>query len=90
MLRVNKFPKEKNERPLQKPVKPPGFTHIYMGRWRHRSEKAGSEATLKRTVLGIPGWLSGLATAFSPGRDPGVPGLSPASLHGASFSLYLS
>ena len=27
--------------------------------------------------LGIPGWLSGLAPAFGPGRDPGVPGSSP-------------
>ena len=26
---------------------------------------------------GIPGWLSGLAPAFGPGRDPGVPGSSP-------------
>ena len=40
---------------------------------------------------GIPGWLSGLAPAFSPGRDPGVPGssLASGSLHGAYFSLCL-
>ena len=39
----------------------------------------------------IPGWLSGLAPAFGPGQDPGVPGLSPVSgsLHGACFSLCL-
>ena len=24
-------------------------------------------------LKGIPGWLSGLAPAFGPGRDPGVP-----------------
>ena len=37
---------------------------------------------------GIPGWLRGLAPAFSPGCDPGDPGLSPAtgSLHGACLS----
>ena len=31
------------------------------------------------------------SAAFSPGHDPGVPGLSPTSgsLHGACFSLYL-
>ena len=40
---------------------------------------------------GIPGWLSGLVPAFSPGRDPGVPGLNPTSgsLHGTCFSLCL-
>ena len=40
---------------------------------------------------GIPGWLSGLATAFGPGRDLGVPGWSPTSgsLRGACFSLCL-
>ena len=29
---------------------------------------------LKAAKRGIPGWLSGLAPAFSPGHDPGVPG----------------
>ena len=40
---------------------------------------------------GIPGWLSGLAPAFGPERDPGVPGSSPTSgsLRGACFSLCL-
>ena len=33
----------------------------------------------KTKKMGIPGWLSGLAPAFGPGRDPGVPGSSPAS-----------
>ena len=28
---------------------------------------------------GIPGWLSGLAPAFGPGHNPGVPGSSPTS-----------
>ena len=38
------------------------------------------------------GWLSSWAPAFSLGRDPGVSGSSPTSgsLHGASFSLYVS
>ena len=42
--------------------------------------------------MGIPGWLSGLVPAFSPGRDPGGPGSSPTlgSLHGACFSLRFS
>ena len=29
--------------------------------------------------LGIPGWHSGLAPAFGPGRDPGDPGSNPTS-----------
>ena len=29
--------------------------------------------------LGIPGWRSGLAPAFGPGRDPGDPGSNPMS-----------
>ena len=29
--------------------------------------------------LGIPGWRSGLAPAFGPGRDPGDPGTNPMS-----------
>ena len=46
---------------------------------------------LKHRAWGIPGWLSGLAPAFGPGRDPGDPGLSPTSgsRHGACFSLCL-
>ena len=41
---------------------------------------------------GIPGWLSSLAPAFSPGRDSGIPGSSSASgsLHGASPSACVS
>ena len=40
---------------------------------------------------GTPGWLSGCASAFGSGRDPGVLGSSPTlgSLHGACFSLCL-
>ncbi|CAD7676900.1 unnamed protein product [Nyctereutes procyonoides] len=49
------------------------------------------DITLTRLILGIPGWLSGLAPAFYPGCDPGDLGLSPmsGSLHGACFSLCL-
>ena len=32
---------------------------------------------LKLDYGGIPGWRSGLAPAFGPGRDPGDPGSSP-------------
>ena len=51
-------------------------------------------------AFGIPGWRSGLAPAFGPGRDPGDPGsdptsgsqcMEPASLSACfSVSLYLS
>ena len=42
-------------------------------------------------VRGMPGRLSGGASAFGPGHDPGVLGSSPASglPHGACFSLCL-
>ena len=33
--------------------------------------------SLFKLALGIPGWLSGLAPAFGPGRDPRVPGSCP-------------
>ena len=47
--------------------------------------------TLKMLHVGIPGWLSGWASAFGSGCDPGVRGLSPASgsLQGACFFLCL-
>ena len=47
---------------------------------------------LEKSLLGIPGWLSGLAPDFSPGHGPGVPGSNSksGSLHGACFSLCLS
>ena len=31
----------------------------------------------KKKSMGIPGWRSGLAPAFGPGRDPGDPGSNP-------------
>ena len=43
--------------------------------------------------LGIPGWRSGLAPAFGPGRDPGDPGWNPMSgsrcMEPASPSAYV-
>ena len=46
---------------------------------------------IRKLRQGIPGWLSGLAPAFGPGRNPGVLGSSAASgsRHGACFSLCL-
>ena len=60
------------------------FTHLYMSLpwfW----------GGLKAVYEGIPGWLSGLAPAFSPRHDPGILGSSPesGSRHGACFSLCL-
>ena len=53
----------------------------------------GQPETVKRR-RGIPGWRSGLAPAFGPGRDPGDPGSSPASgsrcMVPASPSAYVS
>ena len=42
----------------------------------------------KGYFLGTTGWLSGRASAFGPGRDPGVQGSSPisGSQRGACFS----
>ena len=49
---------------------------------------------LRTILLGIPGWRSGLAPAFGPGRDPGDPGSNPTSgsrcMEPASLSLSLS
>ena len=36
-----------------------------------------STAPLEHFYPGIPGWRSGLAPAFGPGRNPGGPGSSP-------------
>ena len=36
-----------------------------------------NKTVFKNSFWGIPGWLSGLAPAFGPGRDPGDPGSSP-------------
>ena len=46
---------------------------------------------LKIELPGDPWWLSGLAPAFGPEHDPGVPGSSPTSgsRQGACFSLCL-
>ena len=33
--------------------------------------------SLKKNNNGMPRWLSALAPAFGPGRDPGVPGWGP-------------
>ena len=34
-------------------------------------------SAIRNDKYGIPGWRSGLAPAFGPGRDPGDPGSSP-------------
>ena len=34
---------------------------------------------MKSSCWGIPGWLRGLAPAFGPGRDPGVPRRAPGT-----------
>ena len=49
---------------------------------------------IKNKILGIPGWRSGLAPAFGPGRDLGDPGSNPTSgsrcMEPASPSAYVS
>ena len=57
---------------------------LYLGRLKFLKEKQGF---LKTFRYRMPGWLSGLASAFGSGCDPGVlwsPTLG--SLHGACFS----
>ena len=53
-----------------------------------------AQNTLKNHNLGIPGWRSGLAPAFGPGRDPRDPGSNPTSgsrcMEPASPSAYVS
>ena len=50
-------------------------------------QRVKQRSPLKCNIQGDPRWLSGLAPAFGPGRDPGVLGSSPT--HGACFSLSL-
>ena len=38
-----------------------------------------TKAVKNQGGVGIPGWLSGLAPACGPGRDPGDPGSNPSS-----------
>ena len=65
---------------------PPLFSssHVYS---KHTLVTENKQVKINRHRM--PGWLSGWASAFGSGRDPGVPGLSPTSdsLHEACFSL---
>ena len=51
------------------------------------------QESIKILEEGIPGWRSGLAPAFGPGRDPGDPGSNPTSgsrcMETASPSAYV-
>ena len=44
---------------------------------------------LNFVILGKPGWLSGWASAFGSGHDPGVLGLNPASESAGSLPMSL-
>ena len=44
-----------------------------------KEKKINFELRIKFCPTGIPGWRSGLAPAFGPGRDPGDPGSNPIS-----------
>ena len=48
-------------------------------RWSPMSGSSLSRVCLRFFLPGIPGWCSGLAPAFGPGRDPGDPGSNPTS-----------
>ena len=58
-------------------------------RLKHMNKKL-----IKMHVMGIPGWRSGLAPSFGPGRDPGDLGSNPTSgsrcMEPASPSAYVS
>ena len=48
--------------------------------WCGDGESERGNSNIARIAsLGIPGWRSGLAPAFGPGRDPGDPGSNPTS-----------
>ena len=50
-----------------------------------------SKNFFKKGTFGIPGWRSGLAPAFGPGRDSGDPGSNPTpGMEPASPSAYVS
>ena len=59
----------------------PFFIHIYVRpEYPQLHVLIEIEVLLKQDHLGIPGWLSGLAPAFSSGCDPGVPAPLSVSL----------
>ncbi|CAD7670673.1 unnamed protein product [Nyctereutes procyonoides] len=60
--------KKEKERPEISP--PSDFEHTI---------HVGFDAVTGEFTGGIPGWRSGLAPAFGPGRDPGDPGSNPTS-----------
>ena len=71
-----------------------GFTILPLKSSNSVSSYRRDDASQKVQVMGIPGWRSGLAPAFGPGRDPGDPGSNPTSGSGcmepASPSAYVS
>ena len=65
-----------------KPLRHPGIPHMQILRNKTNEQKEKQKVenrTEKKKKLGIPGWRSGLAPAFGPGRDPGDPGSNPTS-----------
>ena len=50
-----------------------------MGSWRLSGSREPLLSCIQISWGGIPGWLSGGAPAFGPGRDAGVTGSSPES-----------
>ena len=60
----------------------------------HKEIENLNRPTTSKKFEGIPGWRSGLAPAFGPGRDPGDLGSNPTSgsqcMEPASPSAYVS
>ena len=75
-----------------------GKTQYRRRHWKYSAEIERSPGMGQRWVKvhtgGIPGWRSGLAPAFDPGRDPGDLGSNPTSgsrcMEPASPSAYVS
>ena len=54
----------------------PGIPDIY---FQFSNIEYNTQCSSQVLSLGIPGWRSGLAPAFGPGRDSGDPGSNPTS-----------
>ena len=62
------------------PPSPPDKVLLFSLGNQNSSKTDARDLLAMKREKGIPGWRSGLAPAFGPGRDPGDPGSNPTSV----------